>query len=329
MSIKLRPMTPQLKKPPSDQGFTPQRMADLAAGLEKTIRKIKVWDINVPADSRLRIAVELLRSVASEQSFPESREELQRVGHAASDAQDFINIGGMLPVEPLDSTVKILVRAIGGTLGVTPHEAYQAQSELWVGAALSCTGAPPRVLNDPSGPSPDYIVENGTLKYAIEVKRISGSASVRRRVSRAAKQTRNRRYHGGALYVDLTDCFPRDMSVRFASGPPDLDSPQMPFARKINQLRKEIFNDYTGRIRERRAHLLAVTAFARFIHWDLTDLSEMHLNRYIAPLWFWRNAKTLRYHHARWLAELLQSGAENIGLYDLGGHQIVVEDRGR
>ena len=329
VTITFRPMGPVPDPPAADGIFTPERMADLARGLEETIAKIEQWGIAVRVESRLPKTVKLLQDVASNGSFPKSQAELKKIAHAASDAQELILVRGMLPPEPLDSTVTILRRAIGGTLGVTLHEeAYQAQSELWVGAALSCAGVRLGVLTKPEGPSPDYVVWNGTSEYAIEVKRLAGDSSVRRRVSRAAKQTRSSRYHGGALYVDLTDWLPSDVTIRFASGPPDLDSPQVLIARRIDQLRKEIFNDQINRIRQRRIHLFAVTAFARFIHWDLTDLAQVHLSRYIAPLWFWHSAKDLRYHRARWLAELLHNGARNIGLQDLGAQEIRFQSDG-
>ncbi len=327
MNVSFRPTGPA-PEPPLPRGtFTPERMADLASGLEKTIATIKRWGIAVAGESRLPKTAKLLRNVASTRSFPKSQAELERIAHAASDAQELILVRGMLPPEPLDSTVEVLRRATGGTLGVTRHEAYQAQSELWVGAALSCTGVRLGVLTRPEGPSPDYVVWNGTMEYAIEVKRIAGNSSVRRRVSDAASQTRNSRYHGGALYVDLTDWLPSDVTLRFASGPPDLETPQVPIARRIDQLRKEIFDDQTSRIRQRRVNLFAVTAFARFIHWDLTDLSQLHLSRYIAPLWFWDSVRD-RYHRARWLAELLHSGASNIGLHDPGAHEIRFQSDG-
>ena len=323
MSITLRPMDHVADPPPPDKIYTPERMADLAEGLEKAIAKIEKLGVDVPGGSRLRNTVRLLREVAAARSFPESREELREIAHAASDGQEFIIIRGMLPQERFDSTVEVLKRAVGGTLGVTPDEAYRAQSELWVGGALSCAGVPLGVLaNPPQGPSPDYIVRKRTLEYAIEVKRIAGGGSVRRRVSRAAKQTRDSRYHGGALYVDLTDWLPSEITVRFASGPPDLEGPRPHIAGRIDRLRKEIYNDQTHRIRSRRMHLLAVTAFARFIHWDVTDLSQVYLTRYIAPLWFWRSTDARGYDDARWLAELLPSAAGNIGLQDLGGHEI-------
>lgn len=308
--------------PPPDKTYTPERMADLAKGLEQAIAKIEEWGIDVKGSSRLRNTVKLLQEVSSAQKFPQSREDLLKIAQAVSDAQEFIIIKGMLPQERLDSTANVLEKAVGGTLGVTPHKAYQAQSELWVGAALSCAGVRLGVLTNPQGPNPDYIVRNGTLEYAIEVKRIAEGNSVKNRVSKAAKQTRDRRYHGSALYVDLTDWLPSAITVRFASVPPDLEGPRTPIAERIDRLRQEIYSDQSQRIRQRRRHLLAVTAFARFIHWDLTDLSQMHLTRYIAPLWFWRSEDAGSYDGARWLAELLPSVAGNIGLQDLGGHEI-------
>lgn len=328
MSITLRPLDHVADPAPPDKTYTPERMAGLAKGLGQAIAKIEEWGIVVKGGSRLRNTVKLLQEVASAQKFPESREDLLKTAQAAYDAQEFIIIKGMLPQERLDSTANVLEKAVGGTLGVTPHEAYQAQSELWVGGALSCAGVRLGVLTNPQGPNPDYIVRNATREYAIEVKRIAEGNSVKNRVSKAAKQTRDRRYHGSALYVDLTDWLPSDITVRFASGPPDLEGPRTPIAERINRLRQEIYSDQSQRIRQRRLHLLAVTAFARFIHWDLTDLSQMHPTRYIAPLWFWRSAKTLRYHRARWLAELLPSVAGNIGLQDLGRHEISFHGQG-
>ena len=308
--------------PPPDKTYTPEAMADLAKGLGQAIAKIEEWGIDVKGSSRLRNTMKLLREVASAQKFHESREGLLKIAQAASDAQEFIMIRGMLPQERLDSTANVLEKAVGGTIGVTPHEAYQAQSELWVGAALSTAGVRLGVWTNPQGPNPDYIVWNGTREYAIEVKRIAEGNSVKNRVSKAAKQTRDRRYCGGALYVDLTDWLPSSINVRLASGPPDLESPSTPLAERINRLRQEIYSDRSHRIRPRRMHLLAVTAFARFIHWDLTDLPQMHLTRYIAPLWFWRSGNRRSYDDARWLAELLPSAAGNIGLQGLGGHEI-------
>lgn len=322
MNITFRPLDHVAEPPPPDKIYTPAKMAELAQGLEEAIAKIEEWDIEVKMGSRLRKTVKRLQDVAPEQEFPESREDLLQIAQAASDAQEFIIIKGMLPQERLKSTADALERAVGGTLGVTPHEAYQAQSELWVGAALSCAGVPLCVLTNPQGPNPDYIVQKDTLEYAIEVKRIAKGKSLKNRVSKAAKQTRDRRYRGGALYVDLTDWLPSAVTVRFAPGLPDLEGPRTPIARRINRLRQEIYNDRSQRIRQRRLHLLAVTAFARFIHWDVTDLSQMHLTRYIAPLWFWQPANAPSYDDARWLGELLPSAVGNIGLQDLGGHEI-------
>ncbi|WP_419947858.1 ParA family protein [Candidatus Palauibacter sp.] len=320
--ITFRPLGPAPEPPPEGKLFTPARMADLARDLEEVIAKVEEWGIPVPGGSRLPQTAEHLQQVTSAQSFPESREGRCKTAHAAQDAQEFSIIGGMLPRQPLKPVVQALSRAVGGTIGVTPHPAYQAQSELWVGAALSCAGVSVGVLTKPNGASPDYIVRNDGKEYAIEVKRIASGSKVRQRVSKASEQVRGSRYDGGALVVDLTDWLPSDVTLRFAEGPPDLNSPHMRIARRIDQLRKEIFDDRTDRIRPRRMQLLAVTAFARFIHWDLTDPSQIHLTRYIAPLWFWQSGENRGDHRARWLAELLNDGVRNIGYQDLGAQEI-------
>ena len=46
--------------------------------------------------------------------------------------------------------------------------------------------------------------------------------------------------HGGALYVDLTDWLPPEVTFSLTSGQPDLDSPRILIARRIDQLRKEV-----------------------------------------------------------------------------------------
>lgn len=320
--ISFRPLGPAAEPPPEGKSLTPARMADLAHDLEEVIAKIEASGIAVPGSSRLPKIVGHLQQVASAQSFPESREGLCKIAHAARDAQEFTNIGGMLPRQPLKPIVETLSRAVGGTIGRTRHQAYRAQSELWVGAALSCAGVSVGVLTRPNGVGPDYVVQNDGKEYAIEVKRITSGGNVRKTVSKAAKQVGDSRYDGGVLVVDLTDWLPSDLTLRFASGPPDFTGPRMPIARSLDQLRKEIFDDQADRIRPRRMHLIAVTAFARFIHWDLADLSQMHLTRYIAPLWFWQSGKDRRDPRARWLAELLNDGARNIGYQDLGAEEI-------
>ena len=65
VDITFRPMGAVPDSAPPDGGFTPERMADLAKGLEETIAKIEQWGITVPGGSRLPKTVKLLQDVAS------------------------------------------------------------------------------------------------------------------------------------------------------------------------------------------------------------------------------------------------------------------------
>ena len=57
MSITLRPMDHVADPPPPDKIYTPERMANLAEGLEKAIAKIEKLGVDVPGGSRLRNTV--------------------------------------------------------------------------------------------------------------------------------------------------------------------------------------------------------------------------------------------------------------------------------
>ena len=218
--------------------LTPKRMADLADGLEDAIAKMEQWGIPVRGGSRLTNALRLLRGVASANAFPEARGTLIAVPHAARDAQELTEIGHVLPDRPLDPVAEALRRVAGGTLGQSPHRAYQSQSELWVGAMLARAGAFTGVIKDPKDKSPDYVVRNGNMEYSVEVKRPASLAKARTLVSGAATQLLSRRYHGGALVVDLTDCLDPDLAACAAPGPPDLRRVQEQIHAYMDRLRK-------------------------------------------------------------------------------------------
>ena len=311
----------------TDRQLTPDRMANLADGLVGAIAKIEKWGIPVPPGSRLQKTVQLLRSVASENTFPQGPGDLIEIAHAARDAQEMTEISHVIPVEMLDPVAEALRRTVGGSLGQSPHQAYQSQSELWVGAMLARGGAFTGVIENAKHKSPDFVVRNGNMEYSVEVKRPASLAGAQALVSGAAKQLLSKRFHGGALVVDLTDCLDPGLAAVVAPGPPDLRRVQAQIHRQMDRLRKEVYDDSSQRIRGKRRHLFGVTVIARVIWWDVDDLSQMYLTRYIGWISFLGPAKDLRYWRARWLAELIDKGMKEVGHQDLGGREIDFESR--
>lgn len=304
-----------------DRLLTPDAMGLLADRLEDAIERIERWGVRIHNSSRLPEAVRVLRSVQREGVFPESHCSLAQVAHAARDAQDFGLIGNMLGTETLPPVVRALEHAVSGVLGKTPDPAYQFQSELWVGAMLTCATDRVGVIGQPNGRSPDFVVEEGTMQYSVEVTRPSELSGARKLVSEKAKQLLHRRYHGGVLVVDLTDCLAPELALGFGTGPPDLHAVQANLIRLTNTLRQQVFDDRSQRIWESRRHLFGVIGLARTIWWDLGDLPELHPICNVASISFLTDGatcKTLRYHRAHWLAGLIETGIEATGPQDLG-----------
>ena len=322
VSITFSPMGPTPEPPPPERLLTPAKMTDLADRLKDAIAAIERWGMNLHPMSRLNETECLLREVASIGSFPDSHDDLLRVAHAARDAQEFSEIAGMLPGEPLHPAAIALRKATKGKLFQTGGAPYQFQSELWVGALLSCAvdflGVPL------SQGQPDYIVKNGNMKYGVEVKRPQREDSILTRAAKGVKQLEvpSQHYHGGALVMDLTDCVGSGLASTLDSGPPILDPVQNWIALRMQELHRYVYDDAAGRIRKGRHHIFSVTVVVRLVHWDLGDLSQMYLTRYIGCLVYPKSPKSLRGLRADWLAGLFHRGAQAAGYHDLGGHRV-------
>ena len=288
-----------------DRNLTPQRMGHLADQLEEAIRTMRDWGIRVTPGSRLPKIVRCLRKLASRQSFPESPSQRTLIAQAARDAQEFAEISWVLPSEELRPLRESLRKAVFGTLGQA-GKPYRYQSELWTGAMLARSGALTRVLKASKGKSPDFILENGTMAYAVEVKRPANLPRARERVSDAASQLRQDRYHGGAIIVDLTDCLGSEYKELSGRGLPSIDHVEAKVEELTDPLRKEVFDDSSSRIRGRYRHIFAMVTFVRTVWWDLNDLSQMHPLRHVLSIRFRHGSKDLRYWRAGWLAGLIE-----------------------
>ena len=327
MSVSFRPMGTVPEPPPPEKIMTAERMADLADRLIEALAAIEKWGIDVDAISRLREGERLLRDVAAARAFPQSHDELINVAHAARDAQEFAEISGMLPDEPIPP---IAIALWDATTDQAPKASllrpYQAQAELWVGALLSCAAD---FVGSPLRPGrPDYIVREGNMEYGIEVKRPQSADKILRRASKASQQLQLRtpNYHGGALAMDLTDCLEPAIATTLASGSPNLHAAQEWIGRQMRKLHRFIYDDSAKRIRSDHHHVFCVTVVARLVHWDLDDLSQMYLTRFIGCLAYPKSPKSLRGIRTAWLSELFHKGAKAAGYHELVGHEISFEN---
>ena len=308
-----------------DRVLTPQKMGFLADQLEEAIRTMLEWGIRIPPDSRLPGIIRLLRDVASLESFPESSNQRAKIAQAARDAQEFTEIGWVLPSEKLRPLRERLQQAVFGSLEGARDHARQAQSELWTGAMLARSGTFTGVRVAAQGKNPDFVLNNGNVEYAVEVKRPTNPERARDRVSDAAGQLRQHKYHGGAIVVDLTDCLSPDLASRSGRGPPCMDPVEARVKELTNSLREVVFDDSSQRIRPRMRHVFALVTFVRTIWWNLDDLSRMHPLRYVLTIPFHGRGKTLRYWRARWLAELIAKGIWETGHQDLGCEDVTFD----
>lgn len=317
----------------SDRSFTPKKARFLADQLEEAIRTMRNWGIRIPGNARLPTIVRVLREIAPRDTFPESRSELIRIAHAVRDAQEFTEIGWVLPEGRLEPVYKSLQKAVFGVLGQTRSPAYQSQSELWVGAALVRSGASVGVVNNPQGKHPDFVLRRGRELFPVEVKRPNTMNHAQDLVSGAARQllSPRRKYDGGALVVDLTDCLGledrRDAAsaIRLGTGPPDLNSFQAEVRKLTNILHNKVFDASSEQMRERRRHIFGVTTFVRMTWWDFSDLSQIHPYRFVLPVsYLGRLSEVRRRSRARWLAGLIDRGVGETGHQDLGKREVTL-----
>lgn len=297
-----------------DRTLTPQRMAELADNLTAAVTSFREWGVRVHDRGRVWDVIRLLRSVAEAGSFPERPSSLVQIGHAASDAQELAQVAWVLPQIRIQPVVVELQRAVAGVLGMQAKAAYQAQSELWVGAMFAHSDTLTAIPTMLSGKSPDYVLRNGDAEYSVEVKRPAGNLRASKLISEAAAQLRGSRYHGAGLVVDLTDCIASDVAVVLDSGPPKPDWGDAEIETLTGELFGRIFDIPSGHSRVGRDHFFALVTFARLLYWDRDDLSRIYLDRKISHRTIHPGSgSNLRAHRARWLARLLSRGMERVG----------------
>ncbi|MEW5927733.1 MAG: hypothetical protein AB1941_09620 [Gemmatimonadota bacterium] len=296
-----------------------EMMAGLAGQLEEALGEFEAWGIRINMLGRLPACVSELRRFADAGQFPDGRRELKRAAHVVRDAQEFVEIANVLPETRLRPLADSLQQAVAGQVGAESGPAAQFQSELWVGSMIAQSGRWTAVITDGGGKRPDFIVQNGTYLYPIEVKRPVSTLNAVDIVDRAGRQLRGSRYHGGGIVVDLSDCLPEDVAIRFGRGQPTGNPADENILQLTGELNHQIYDEDRGRIHQRRIHIFALLTFARTIYWDLDDLQQIYLFRKVVTVEYYRGSpNNLRGHRARALAETVHQGITVAGHQDLG-----------
>lgn len=297
--------------------LTPAFVGVVAQHLREVIAEFKAWGVRINSGSRLPATASLLEEIAAAGEYPSDRPRLSVLGDAIRDAQEFVEIANVLPSTPLEVVRHDLNRAVRGNLEppTRPGVHYQFQTQLWAAAMMGNRAGSVGVLTfRQTSANPDYVLPNGTLSYAIEVKRPNGALDARNVIRKAARQIRSTAYHGGVIVVDLTDCLPSQLRLRFGNGRPNQRIVNQELDSLIGSLHREIFSDNESMLRSGREQVYSLLAFARTTYWDESDLSIPYLIRSVGTVNYWRkNENTLRGHRARWLGNLLHEGIETAG----------------
>jgi hypothetical protein len=299
----------------TDQPYTVETCNVVSQRLVKAIEYLEAAGIRVDPSGRLWSAVRLLRRIALEGQYPPNAEQLYLISWALRDALDYPQIiqgYGLdtLKLKPVQSEFR---HAIGGNLNVprsmdTPLT-YQVQ--LWVGAILAHANLAP-VIPQLKTRSPDFLVENGSLRHGIEVKRPSSVRSFRNFISNAAHQLDDARVRG-ALVIDvsnLLDGFGLFHASERGEGNQFLDTRFLALATQFSKTLTAEMNSCGSSSHLRSIFLLVV--LARGFHWNLSDLStpELYANGVFSIV---SRRGNLWWCRGEWLRNAFMRGLRNLG----------------
>ena len=283
-------------------------LGEWAAQLSGALDRLGGRGAPVPADSRLLQSVALLQETANRGRMSDNALANGTGVNAIANARDFTEIERHLPTNLTKETANELRQSYGGTLlQREPNDLrkpYQLQSSLWIGAVLKLGGLKPEVPTQPkSSPSsaPDYLVENGTRHYGVEVKRPSGWAALElTHLAKADSQLAARGVEG-AVVVDLSDLVRENYS-----------SYEMIFVGLLGRLETTIADAQTSKEPRYRQFMIAF-AYTKNAYIVNATGSLITIGAAAGYAPFVGQARTLRRWHAEWLGDSIARGMGNNG----------------
>lgn len=277
--------------------------------IDKAMRVLTAWGVAIPNDSRLHKAQKILEhAMQTNILVPSHRGDLLGL-RALELAFDYAAIADTLPSTPLAAMRRELRNSLIGDIE-PPEQSrgpLQLQSQGLMRAAFVSAGLSP--LHPTHSPrlgisSPDLVLENGTLRYAIEAKRPQKSGNILARFTEGCAQLAKFGLPGGVL-VDVTDC------VRGL----DLKTVNDEVSRAALSLSEEVFVAGSGH-KPGFGHVMLAGAYAR-VAWsseDAPDHAMVSVHISARTFIFASAPNTLAAHRASWIRSHFQEGLHRLTL---------------
>lgn len=173
------------------------------------MRLLETWGVRVQEHGRQAQALSTLLQIADDGLFaPYQRGDALGM-RALELALDLRVIAETLPLSRIADLRKDIEACLNGPLDPSEDERkpLQLQTQLCVRAAIEKVGVEtdqPRHSGRGGRKKPDLLVQQGTLPYAIEIKRPTKEWKILDSASTAAEQLSNAGYKGG-MVIDITD----------------------------------------------------------------------------------------------------------------------------
>jgi hypothetical protein len=189
--------------------LTPEACGEVLRALQRGMEVFQRWGVVLPRGSWLGEAITRLEHVSESGSIGQTDDDLRYTSAAVAWAVDLYHISTCLGGEPSRLVAVELGKITHGRLlargGASVAKSYLSQ--FWVGALLAQSKLKPSILAyEVAGRAkPDYLIECGRVKFAVEVKRPGNRDAVTRNVHLAGDQIRQFD-RPGIIVIDATDC---------------------------------------------------------------------------------------------------------------------------
>ncbi len=223
--------------------------------------------------------------------------------HGFRAALDFIEIARYMPQALTKRDLGDYALAMRGSVAEDEkdRQPYQYQSSLWFGTVLHRAGLRPEVPKTPrkgATPNPDYLVEDGSALYGVEVKRPGSWRGLHADHLPKALEQLEAYNAPGAVVVDVTDFVDAPTYEDFDGAVESLG----------DRLRDVVWDLDRSVRRPGYAWLMGLVVFARgaFAATQSGDILRIANAAYVAR--FRVGGGTIRDHHAAWLADSIYDG---------------------